>query len=159
MPAESPLGIGDIPYSQYSRITKNFIKNGVAGTKGDIFTLDAAGRLIKPVTTTSVADLTKGARQAMATFTDPGAEDTNDVQVLSAGSRILIKADANLVPGQEVELKAVTSTTTPDKVMAGVAPRSKGFLGRIFEIYTKGTDGAVKQVTADNDLVVVELEA
>jgi hypothetical protein len=158
MPVESPLKIGDVPYPQYSRVSKNFIKISVAVTKGNIFTLDAAGRLIAPVTTSSVADLTKGARQAMATVAAPAAEDTDDVQVLAAGSRIIMKADASLVPGQEVELKAVTSTTTPDKVMAGVAPRSKGFLGRIFEIYTKGTDGAVKQVTADGDLVIVELE-
>lgn len=158
MPSETPLTIGDVPYPQYSRVTSEFIKNALAITKGFIYTKDSAGRLIVPITTSSVADLTLGIYQAMADATAPSAEDTDQVQCLNPGSRIILKADASLVVGQSVDLKAVTSTTTQDKVMAGVSPDGKGHLGRIFEIYTKGTDGVKKQVTADNDLVVVEVE-
>lgn len=159
MPKESPLGIGDVPYPQYSRVSSHVIKQAVAIIKGNIYTKDAEGRLIVPVTTTGVSDLTKGVFQAMADASAPSAEDTDSVQCLGAGSRIIITGAADLVVGQEVELNNDgTATTDPDKVKAATAPRNKGFIGRISEIYTKGTDGAIKQKTADNDLVVVEVE-
>lgn len=159
MPIESPLKIGDEPYPQYSVTTSEYIKQSVAITKGYIYTKDSNGRLIVPVSTTSVADLTKGIYQAKSDASAPSAEDTDRVQCLNSRSRILIKADANLVVGQDVDLKSASTTTTQDKVMAGVHPHTKGHLGKIFEIYTKGTDGAIKQKTADNDLVVVDVEA
>lgn len=150
--------VGDLVYPQYARITSQFIKNGVTGSKGDIFTVDGEGRLIVPVSASGVADLTKGIYQCMEDFTDPGAEDTDRVQCLSRGSRILIKADASLVAGQEVALKSSGTTTTADKVMAAPSPRDKGFMGRIQSIYALQTDNITpKQKTADNDLVVVEV--
>lgn len=159
MPVESPLVIGDEPYPELSETDRNVIKNALAITKGHIYTPDAEGRLIVPLSTSGVADLTRGAMQAKVSATAPSAEDTDLVQVLKARSRILLKADASLVPGQEVELKSSSSTTTADKCMAAVSPRTKGYLGRIFEIYTKGTDGVKKQKTSDGDLVVIDLEA
>lgn len=159
MPNRAPLGIGDVAYDQHSTTKTNVVKNAVAITKGYVYTPDGEGRLIVPVSTTSVADLTKGVFQARESMAAPSAEDTDSVQCLVPKSRIILKADANLVPGQEVELKSATSTTTQDKCMAAASPRTKGFLGRIFEIYTKGTDDAIKQKTADNDLVIIELEA
>jgi hypothetical protein len=159
MPNTTPLGIGDVPYDQHSTTKTNVIKQSVAITKGYIYTPDGEGRLIVPVSTTSVADLTKGIFQARESVTAPSAEDADKVQGLVPKSRIILKGAANLVEGQEVELSSSGSTTTQDKCMAAASPRTKGFLGRIFEIYTKNTDGTNKQKTADNDLVVIELEA
>lgn len=158
MPNQTPLGIGDEPYPNYNVTDSEFIKDALAISKGFIYTLDAAGRLIVPITTTSVADLTRGAFQAKVAAVAPSAEDTDEVQVLKQRSRIILKLPASLVPGEEVELKAVTSTTTQDKVQKAIAPRNKGYLGRIFEIYSEGADGAKKQVSADNDLGVIDLE-
>jgi hypothetical protein len=111
MPVESPLTIGDVPYPQYAVVLTKIIKDALAITKGRIYTPDAEGRLIVPVSTTGVADLTKGAFQAMADAPAPSAEDTDSVQCLAQKSRIILKADANLVVGQEVELKSSGSTT------------------------------------------------
>ena len=158
MPDQAPLSIGDVPYPNYSVTDSQYIKNALAITKGNIHTLDAAGRLIVPVSTTGVADLTKGAFQAKADAVAPTAEDTDKVQVLKQRSRILLLAPAGLVDGQEVELASTGSTTDPDKCKAAASPRTKGYLGKIFEIYSKGTDGVRKQVTADDDLVVIDLE-
>lgn len=158
MPNQVPLNIGSVPYPQYSFVRTDVIKISVAITKGNIYTLDAEGRLIVPVSTSSVADLTKGAFQALADVTAPAAEDTDKVQGMIGGSYIVLKAPANLVVGQEVELGSSSSTTDQDKCKASASPRTKGFLGRIKEIYTKGTDGAIKQKTADDDLVIIELE-
>lgn len=157
MPIESPLTIGDVPYPQYAVVLTKIIKNALAITKGHIYTPDAEGRLLVPVSTTSVADLTRGAFQAMADAAAPSAEDTDSVQCLTKRSRIILKANANLVVGQEVDLKSSNSTTTADKCMAAVSPHGKGYLGKIMEIYTKGTDGAIKPKTADNDLVIIDL--
>lgn len=158
MPVETPLVPGDVPFPQYSVVDSEFIKNAVAVTKGAVMTLDAAGRLIAVTASNSVADLTRGAMQPMDTRAAPSAEDTDEVQVLKQRSRIIMKADVNLSPGDDVDLKAVTTTVTPDKVMKGIAPRGKGYLGKIFQIYTLGTDGVKKQKTADNDYVIVDLE-
>lgn len=158
MPVQTPLVPGDVPYPQYSVTDSEFLKNAVPSTKGEVMTLDAAGRLIAVVTATSVADLTRGAMQALVTKVAPTAEDTDEIQVMKQRSRIVIKADVNLSPGDDVDLKAVTSTTTPDKVMKGIAPRGKGYLGKIFQVYTLGTDGVKKQFTADDDLVIVDME-
>lgn len=158
MPVETPLVPGDVPFPQYSVVDSEFLKDAVPSTKGEIMTLDPAGRLIAVVTTSSVADLTRGAMQATVTRVAPTAEDTDEIQVLKQRSRIVMKADVNLSPGDDVDLKAVTSTTTPDKVMKGIAARGKGYLGKIFQIYTLGTDGVKKQFTADDDLVIVDME-
>lgn len=158
MPVQVPLVIGDIPYPQYSTTDREIIKDALAITKGFIYTPDSEGRLIVPITTSSVADLTRGAIQAQVDATAPTAEDTDEVQVLKARSRIILKAPAGLVKNEEVELKAVTSTTTQDKVQKAIAPRNKGYLGRIYQILTQGTDGVVKQKTADNDLIIIDLE-
>ncbi|MBL4817999.1 MAG: hypothetical protein JKY15_02030 [Deltaproteobacteria bacterium] len=157
MPSVQPLGIGDLPYDQFQNIDTEIIKDALAITKGKIYTPDAQGRLIAPITTTSVADLSRGIMQAISDAPAPIAEDTDKVQVAKVGSRIILKADASLTVGQAVDLKAVTATTTADKVMAGVSPNGKGHLGRIFEIYSEGTDQAEKKVTADGDLVVIDV--
>ncbi len=160
MPNQAPLVIGDEPYPQYSVTDREFIKLGLTISQGHIYTLDAAGRMIVPVSASGVADLTLGAIQAKADVTvAPIAEDTDEVQVLAGRSRILLLAPAGLVPKQKVDLASSGSTTDADKCKAAASPEGDGFLGRIFEIYTKGTDGVKKQVTANDDLVVIDLEA
>jgi len=158
MPVQVPLVVGDNPYPQHAYVDREFIKNAVAVTKGNIMTLDAAGRLIAVVGAVAIADLTRGAMQALVTVAAPTAEDTDEVQVLKQRSRIILKANVNLSPGDGVELLTVAGTVTPDKVALSVSPRSNGYLGKIFQILTQGVDGVKKQFTADNDLVIVDLE-
>lgn len=160
MPVETPVVPGDPPFPQYSVVDSEFLKNAVPSTKGNVMTLDPAGRLIAVVGAVAIADLTRGAMQAMVTRVAPTAEDTDEIQVLKQRSRVVLKADVNLSPGDEVELKCVAGVVTPDKVqLAAAAGRTDGFLGRIFQIYTLGTDGIKKQFSADDDLVIVDMEA
>jgi len=158
MPIQVALVIGDIPFPQYSVIDREFIKNAVAVTKGDIMTLDAAGRLIVVTGATTIADLSRGALQILVTVVAPTAEDTDEVQVLKARSRIILKANVNLSPGDRVELLTVAGAVTANKVQLAASPPGNGYLGHIFQILTQGTDGVKKQFTADNDLVIVDLE-
>lgn len=160
MPVETPLVPGDNGWPQYNVTDSEFIKDAVLPVKGSIMTLDAAGRLIAVVGAAAIADLSRGAFQPQdAPDAAPSAEDTDEVQVFKQRSRILLKANVNLSPGDEVELKCAAGVVTPDKVQLGaVAARTDGYLGRIFQIYTLGTDGIKKQFTADDDLVWVDLE-
>lgn len=159
MPIETPLVPGDIPFPQYSITDSEFVKDAQAIIKGRIYTLDAAGRLVDVTGAAAIADLTRGAMQAKDKLDAPTAEDTDEVQVLKHLSRILLKANVNLSPGDPVELLTVGGAVTPDKVALSVSPRSDGYLGKIFQVYTLGTDGVKKQFTADDDLVVITLEA
>ena len=159
MPVETPQVPGDIPFPQYSVTDSEFLKNAVPSTKGEIMTLDAAGRLIAVTGAVAIADLTRGAMQATVTRVAPTAEDTDEIQVLKHVSRIILKANINLSPGDPVELLTVAGVVTPDKVALSVSPRSDGYLGKIFQVYTLGTNGVKKQFTADDDLVIVTLEA
>jgi len=159
MPVETPLVPGDIPFPQYSTTDSEFLKNAVPSTKGEIMTLDAAGRLIAVVGAGVIADLRRGAFQAQVTRVAPTAEDTDEIQVLKQRSRIVLKANVNLSPGDAVEPLTVGGVVTPDKVqVAPAGTHTQGFLGRIFQIYTLGTDGIKKQFTADDDLVIVDME-
>lgn len=157
MPVEIPLVPGDIPFPQYSVTDSEFLKNAVPSTKGNIMTLDAAGRLIAVVGAVAIADLRRGAMQATVTVVAPTAEDTDEIQVLKKRSRIILKADVNLSPGDRVELKTAAGVVTPDKVqLAPAGAHTDGYLGEIFQVYTLGTDGVKKQFTADDDLVIVD---
>ena len=160
MPVETPLVPGDVPFPQYSVTDSEFLKNAVPSTKGNIMTLDAAGRLIAVVGAAAIADLRRGAFQAAVTRVAPTAEDTDEIQVLKQRSRVVLKADVNISPGDAVELKTVAGVVTPDKVqLAPAGTHTQGFLGRVFQIYTLGTDGVKKQFSADDALVIVDLEA
>lgn len=158
MPVQTPLAPGDPPFHQYLRVDSEFLKNAVPSTKGNIMTLDAAGRLIAVTGAAAIADLTRGAFQAMVTRAAPTAEDTDEIQVIKQGSRIILKANVNLSPGDRVELKCVAGVVTPDKVQLAASPQTDGYIGKIFQVYTLGTDGVKKQFTADDDLVIVDLE-
>ena len=158
MPNINPLKNGDVPYPNHSNVISKYIKNALALTKGLIYTSDSNGRLILPLSTNSVADLSSGIFQAMDTYPAPTAEDTDTGQVLTKPSWIIMKdPTGGLVVGSEVELESSSSTTTADQVMVAVQPHTKGYLGAVHEIYTKNTNGTRKEVTVVNDLVVVKL--
>lgn len=158
MPVTVPLVPGDDAFPEYNVSDSEFLKNAVPSTKGEIMTLDLAGRLIAVVGAVAIADLNRDAMQAKVTRVAPTAEDTDEIQVLKARSRVVLKADVNLSPGDRVELKTVAGVVTPDKVqLAPAGSITQGYLGRIFQILTLGTDNAKKQATADDDLVTVDL--
>lgn len=159
MPNLTPLQLGDTPYPNRCGVIPKFITLGLAVTKGLIYTSDVNGRIIVPISTLGVADLTLGAFQAMDTYPAPTTNDTDTGQFLVPASRVLIKSPAGLVVGQEVELSSSGSVTTQDTCMIAVQPKTKGYLGRIVEIYTKNTNGTIKEITAANDLVVIVLGA
>jgi hypothetical protein len=156
MPNQTPLAAGDVSFPQYSATVTRTIKANLAIVKGSIYTPDGSGRLIVPISTSSVADLSNGAYQAKEGVTAGSVEDTDKVQCLGAESRIIMKAKDGLSPGAKVELSSSSSTTDNTKVMPAVFPKTKGYIGTIFAIYTPNTDGTEKQVTADNDLVIID---
>lgn len=156
MPNINPLKQGDVPYPNHSNVISKYIKNALALAKGYIYTSDSSGRLILPLSSTSIADLSSGIFQAMDTYPAPTAEDTDTGQVLTDPSWIIMQdPTGGLVVGSEVELYSSSSTTTANQVMIAVQPHTKGYIGKIHEIYTKNTDGSRKEITAANDLVVV----
>jgi len=161
MPNSTPLTLGDVVMPNRISVRSLFIKaNGPTITKGLIYTADANGRLIVPVAASSIADLTGGVFQAMETPANATTvEDTDSVQVLQPQSRILLKAQSTLSVGDEVELYCSGATTpVQDTCVAATQPKTKGYLGRITQIYTQ-SGGVDKKVTATNDLVVVDLGA
>lgn len=123
---------------------------------GRIYSTDAEGRLIIPPTAVSIVDLTNGILQAQAdTFTGDG---NTRVQVVTPPTRIILKAEAGLKKNDKVQL-AIIDADNPDqeKVTKGVITHDEAHLGRVFEIDTTNTDGSIKEVTVDNDLVVIDL--
>lgn len=157
MPKTNPMVNGDVPYPQYSVTVTAFQDASLAVTKGYIYTKNSSGNLIVPISTTGVADLSRGVFQARDASPSNGTAGVQGVQCLVPKSRIILKAPANLVVGDEVELDSSGSTTTQDTCMQAVQPHTKGYLGRIVEIYTKDSSGNPKQVTAANDLVIIQL--
>lgn len=128
----------------------------VPANYGRIYSTDNFGKLINPPTAASVVDFTNGILQAQAT-TVTGDGNTR-VQVVTAPTRITLKAEAGLKKNDKVDL-AVIDATTPDqeKVQKGSNTFSTGYVGKIFEIETKNADGSVKEVTVDDDLVQVDM--
>lgn len=123
---------------------------------GRIYTTDGSGRLIVPTAATSEADLTNGVLQARATTVT--GDGFTQVQVATAPSRILLKVPAGIKINDKVDLATPTATTVDqEKVKKGGNAFSSGYLGRVFEIDTKNTDGSKKLVTVDNDLVIIDL--
>ena len=158
MPNNAPLVNGDYPYPEYIVVKTMPISANLAIVKGQIYTVDANGNLIEPVSTSSVADCHTGIYQAMDNVAANVTAGASSVQCLTNRSRIILKAaTAGMVPGQEVELDSSLTVTTPDTCMVAVQPHTLGFLGRIIEIYTPGTNGATKQLTAVGDLVIIDL--
>ena len=135
------------------------VTDNIPVTLGKIYTTGTSattlGRLINPPTAASLTDLTQGVFQARATTV--AGDGFTKVQVTTPPTRILLKAPAGIKVNQKVDL-AILTTTTPDqeRVKAGTATFSKGYLGRVFGIETKDSKGSKKLVTELDDLVVVD---
>jgi len=123
---------------------------------GRIYTAGSGGELKIPSVVSSDAILLGGVMQARAT-TVTGDGNTR-VQVITAPSRILLKAKAGIHVNDAVDLETPTPTTVDqEKAKLGSSAFKEGHLGRVFEIETKNADGTKKDSTADNDLVVIDL--
>lgn len=123
-------------------------------SKGNVYVSDDNGRLINPPTALSVVDLSAGIMQAIETTV---IGDGNEfVQVVTPPGRIILLAPAGLKKNDRVDLAALDADNADqDKVVE--ATEETAYLGRIFEIETKNTDGSVKLVTEEDDKVVIDL--
>ena len=148
MPNLNPLETGDVPYPQYSVTVTQEIDAGVTILKGVIYTKNTAGELV-----VSTGDLTKGIYQSRATPTiNVPALAGDDVQVLGPRTRMLLVDSAGgLVEGDNVD-----NSTNTDEVVVAAITTAVNYVGRVFEIYTKDTQGTKKKVAAAGDLVIVE---
>lgn len=150
-----PHELGDAVYPQYLTVGHQKIKTGVEIIKGNIYTVDDDGLIINPTATSGIADLSKGIHQAMVSVL-ASDDSTSTAQFIEVRSRVLLKGTVGLVKGQIVQLAASDVTVTADKCQNTAVSSVKGYLGRIFEIYTKdGNDE--KTVTVDNDYVIIDM--
>ena len=151
---------GDNVFPQYNVTQTVTVAQGVAITKGHIYTMDAAYRLIVPVVASGVADLSRGIFQAQATLAAP-TDAVSTVQVWGMRSRIALKAPIGVGPGTMVDIATPTATTiTADKVEVVTISTGKGYLGRVFNVLAKDQYGNYLRITdTDNQLVLVDLGA
>jgi len=145
MPELNPLKTGDIPFPQYS-VTTTQITTAIQYTKGIIYTKSPTGALV-----VVAATLAKGIYQAAVTPPTISV-DADEIQVLGPRTRILLVDTA----GGLVEGDLVNNTPNTDAVTVAANTSSVLFIGRVFEIYTKGGDGSKKKVAGTGDLVIVE---
>ena len=148
MPNLNPLETGDIPYPQYSVTTTQEINAGVTIIKGRIYTKNAAGELV-----VNTGTLITGIFQAASTPTiNVPALEGDEVQVLGPRTRMLL---VDTIGGM-VEGNLINSNMNTDEVRIAANTTSAEFIGRVFEIYTKDSNGNKKIVAEAGDLVVVE---
>jgi len=147
MPNLNPLVTGDIPFPQYSVTVTQEINAGVTIIKGRIYSKDTNGELVV------ATSFDKGIYQAATTPTiNVPALAGDEVQVLPPRTRMLLVDSA----GGLVEGDLVDNTTNTDEVTIATGTTGELFIGRVFEIYTKFTNGVKKKVAAAGDLVIVE---
>lgn len=147
MPTLNPLKVGDNPYPQYSVTDTLPISADLAIVKGTIYTMDAAGNLI--VVAATIANGLYQASTASAANTSAGG---NSVQCLCQRSRILMAAPIGITKGNSVGVSAAGIAITK------VAKNAANYIGTVFEIYTKDSNGTGKDVTdAVTDLVVIDI--
>lgn len=142
----NPLEPGDAPYNQYATYITNPISAALAIVKGVIYTSDAAGNLVA-VTDTVV----KGTFQATAPAAANATAGEDRVQVLTTRSRILMKAPAGITKGDSMLLSAGGAA-----VVKG-AKNAVNYIGSVFELYTKDSNGTVKEITVADDLVTIDM--
>lgn len=147
MPNLNPLEPGDVPYPQYSITTTQDILDTVIIIKGDLYGT-VLGKLQTP--TGGPLDFETGLFQARESAVPSPSVDGDKVQVLSPGSRMILRASSNMHKGR---------TVVWDDASKRVTPGNKSdllYVGRVIEIYTKDDDGNTKILTAVDDLVIVE---
>ena len=163
MPDINPKVPGSILYPQsfFTNLTPEPL-GAIAITKGKLYTKASDSNNIIAVTTSGFEN---GVYQATEELTPAPTAGEITQQMLGPGSRILLKAkDADLHAGQKTQWNGVKSAGATDDVSAWSVSSSPtrgelaAYVGRIIEIYTLGSSGERKNVTAANDLVVVELD-
>jgi len=149
------LAPGDIVYSQYSVVDTLPVKSAVAISKGEVYTMDSDGYLVELTAASDDLDNLNGAFQAMADSAAVAGESDGDrsVQCLCKRSRILLKAPADITPGDDVTIAATGTTVTPDTVEVSSTHK----IGTVFAISTLNTNRTKKAKTAAGDLVEVDL--
>ena len=161
MPNVNPYKPGDDIFEQYSLTRTQKVATGVAITKGHLYTKNATGFLIA-ITASSAAIVaaTKGMFQAkvgVAAKTYTNAVDAPKVQCLIKGSWMILKAPANVIEGDKVNISIGTGTTVvPDKVEVSNVVPGIDFIGVVHQLLTLDSDEEPKLVTENDDLVVVQ---
>jgi len=151
MPDLNPMVAGDVPYPQYSVTETLELEANGTFVKGTLLSLEGTGRLDVSTPTT----FAKGLYQLAADFDNSGATaGENSIQVLSPRTRIIvIAADVTPVIGADVIFNA--NVAEGANVVAGLKT-SVLYIGKVFEIYTRNSDGTRKRVPAIGDRIVVE---
>lgn len=157
----NPKTIGDITYTQepFWRIITLPIKASTSVVKGRLVTIDGNGRLIAITRVGSVTSNLNGMFQSLVDVVAGTVEDTDFVQVATMGSRMLLKAEGSgLTVGNPVSIEFSSATVVdPESVRKSTARDDPDRVGTIFEIYTRTSSSAKKQVTtAATDLVIIE---
>lgn len=158
MADRSPHGPGDDIYEQAGWTKTYPLDSGVAAVKGVLMTMNADGHLVALAGSGAALSGRRGLFQPKA---DRAAEtytanaDAPTVQCLIPPSMIIMKAPANVVAGDRVQVAVASGTADGDKVEIANAVETIDFLGRVHEIYTRNSDGTFKLKTADDDLIIV----
>ena len=143
---------GDVGFTQYLVVTTKQIKNAVSVTKGRFYTVNDDGYVIALTASSGIVDNAgNGLFQAMTSSAAVTGESSGDrsCQFMVMRSRCIVKCDADLVPGQDVEIKAAAAVVTPDRVQARTATGKR--LGTIYKIF------ADKITSAAGDRAYVEV--
>ena len=166
MPTVNPKEVGDDIYEQYAIKKTQELDSAIAGVKGGFYVFNANGRLVVPtVVSNEITTTREGIVQAAANvpavtltaaqITAGGPYPT--IQCHMRGSWVLASAVADLHPGNKVKLVGDGTTITSGRVQKlGSSDNIVESVGTIYEIYTRGTNGAVKNKTVLGDLVVVQ---
>ena len=157
MPNINPYQPGDDIFQQYDLTRTQPIKSGVLVTKGELYTKDDSGYIVKLTAASDSIDNFKGFFQAKDTFLAETGESDGDrvAQFLVVGSWMVLKAPADVVEGERVKVAAAGAVVDPDKI-AVADTIDFNFIGKVYQILTVDTDENRQLKTADDNLVVVQ---
>ena len=158
----SPRETGDDIYEQYT-IKKTYeLATDVSAVKGNLYTFGAGGRLVNLQSSSNLVTLASGVVQAtakVASKTLVTGEAQPTIQCHVGGSWVILKAAAaDMTPQMRVVVSATGSTVKPQHVaQLGTTTAFAYVLGTIHEILAFDSNEKQKQVTAIDDLVVVQM--
>ena len=143
---------GDLGFTNHAYVLTKKIKAGVSIEKGHVYGSDDDGYIIKLIASAGIVTVNHGQFQALAKSDAIAAEadGSRTAQFAINRSRIIMKCDADLVSGDQVELKAAAAVVTSDRVQATTATGSR--LGVIYRFLDSSTIKA-----AANDLAYVDV--
>ena len=162
MPNINPYEAGDDIFQQEGLTRSHKVAANLAIVKGNIYTKNAAGFLVAPSATGSVAALNRGVFQAKTAHSANATAGGAFVQCLNKSAWMILKAPAGIVEGNRVGLATPTATTIDADTCKAVTDYDAGFLGTVYQILTVNdvTDVSApderKDVTLAGDLVVVQ---